>query len=266
MKSGKLIIIGGSEDKVNAMAILREVANRVGKGKLCIVSVASKLGDELWESYREVFLKLGVKNLSHLDVVHRQETIDKRALEAVEGSSAIFFTGGDQLKITSELGGTQVLEKIFSIHEHGGIIAGTSAGASVMAETMLTGGITEGSFRLGTSIRMSPGLGLASDMIIDQHFGERGRLGRLLGATAHNPRNLGIGIDENTAIILENRERFDVVGTGAVYVIDAHESCGNNISEGKEDSPLSIFNVRLHILVDGDGFDLRNKVPQKTQC
>lgn len=264
-KNGKLIIIGGKEDKENDMEILREVARGVGNGKLCVVSVASKVGDELWETYREVFTKLGVKTLSHLDVVHRTETVDKKALAILEGASAIFFTGGDQLKITSELGGTQVLEKIMHIYENGGIIAGTSAGASVMADTMLTGGSSEASFRVGSNLRMSPGLGLASNMMIDQHFGERGRVGRLLGATAHNPRILGIGIDEDTAIILEDKVKFDVIGSGAVYVIDAHESCGNNISEAEDETPLSIFNVSLHLLVRGDSFDIPKKQPIKSQ-
>lgn len=262
-KSGKLIIIGGGEDKVGDLAILREVANGVGRGKLCVVSVASSVGDELWDVYRKIFKELGVKKLSHLAVVHRMKTKDIEALEAVKGATAVFFTGGDQLKITSELGGTEVLEKIMSIYENGGVIAGTSAGASVMAETMMTSGSTTASFRIGTSIRMSPGLGLASNMIIDQHFGERGRLGRLLGATAHNPRNLGIGIDEDTAIILEDKIGFKVIGTGTVYVIDACESCGNNISEADEDSPLSIYNVRLHLLVSGDSFDLKKKLASK---
>lgn len=262
-KCGKLIIIGGREDKENDKEILKVVADGVGKGKLCVVSVASTVSEELWEVYHDVFRELGVKKLSHLDVVHRKESVDLKALSAVQDADAIFFTGGDQLKITSELGGTLVLEKILDIYKNGGIIAGTSAGASVMGETMMTSGASDASFRIGTSIRMAPGLGLASGMIIDQHFAERGRIGRLLGATAHNPRNLGIGIDENTAIILEDKVKFDVVGSGTVYVLDAHESSGNNISEAEEDSPLSIFDVRLHLLVKGDCFDITRKLPAK---
>jgi cyanophycinase len=155
-----------------------------------------------------------------------------------------------------------VLEKIIAIYEAGGVIAGTSAGASVMGETMMTSGKADASYRIGTSIRMAPGLGLAGGMIIDQHFAERGRIGRLLGATAHNPRNLGIGIDEDTAVVLQ-ADRFAVLGSGAVYVLDAHETSGNNISEADEDSPLSLFNVKLHLLVRGDSFDLLRKLPRK---
>lgn len=262
---GKLIIIGGKEDKEKDKAILKYVAQGVGEGKLCIVSVASSVSEELWELYQEVFTDLGVKHLTHLDVVHRKEAVDHNALEAIEGSTAIFFTGGDQLKITSELGGTVVLEKILDIYNNGGIIAGTSAGASVMGETMMTTGKSDASFRIGTAIRLAPGLGLATGMIIDQHFAERGRIGRLLGAVAHNPRYLGIGIDEDTAIILDDEVGFEVIGTGAVYVLDAHESSGNNISEAEEDSPLSIFNVKLHLLVHGDHFDIVKKAPDKPE-
>lgn len=260
---GKLIIIGGKEDKDHDREILTEVARGVGTGKLCIVSVASAVGDELWEIYQKVFRDLGVKEMSHLDVVHRTESIDHKAFEAVKDASAIFFTGGDQLKITSELGGTIVLEKIMEIFHRGGVIAGTSAGASVMGEIMMTSGLSDASFRIG-NLRMAPGLGLTSCMIIDQHFAERGRIGRLIGAVAHNPKYLGIGIDEDTAIILEDKVRFSVVGSGTVYAIDAHESNGCNLIEGEENTPLSLFNTKLHLLVKGDEFDLHKRLPTKT--
>lgn len=255
---GKLIIIGGKEDKDNQREILTEVARGVGNGKLCIVSVASAVGDELWEIYRNVFRELGVKNMSHLDVVHRTESIDHEAYKAVKDADAIFFTGGDQLKITSELGGTIVLERIMEIFHQGGIIAGTSAGASVMGEIMMTSGLSDASFRIG-NLRMAPGLGLTNCMIIDQHFAERGRIGRLIGAVAHNPKYLGIGIDEDTAIIFEDKVKFTVIGSGTVYVIDAHESNGCNLIEGEENSPLSLFNTKLHLLVSGDEFDVHSR-------
>jgi len=261
-QQGKLIIIGGHEDKEGEMEILRTVADGVGDGKLCIVSVASSVGDELWETYRHVFRELGVKKMSHLDVVHRTKSIDTAGYNAVKDASVIFFTGGDQLKITSELGGTIIQEKIAEIYNQGGIVAGTSAGASVMGETMMISGTSDVSFRIGSNaLKMSPGLGFATNMMIDQHFAERGRIGRLIGATAHNPKYLGIGIDENTAIVLQDRVRFDVIGAGAVYVLDAHEAHGCNVSEAEQDVALSIFNVRLHLLSKGNWFDLVKKQP-----
>lgn len=260
---GRLIIIGGNEKKDQDGDILRKVANEVGDGKLCIVTVASSIGDELWESYRTIFKNLGVKKMSHLDVVHRSENIDHKAYDTVKDATAVFFTGGDQLKITSELGGTIVYDRILEIYQQGGILAGTSAGASVMGDIMMIQGQSDASFRIGSALKMSSGLGLASNMLIDQHFAERGRIGRLLGAVAHNPKFLGIGIDEDTAIVLEDKVGFYVMGSGAVYVLDAHESNGSNISEGEEDSALSIFNVNLHVLIKDDMFDLVQRKPIK---
>lgn len=245
------------------MLILQEVAKRVGKGKLVIATVASSVGDELWKEYRTIFKKLGIKKIGHLDVVNRREAIDYKALKAVEGASAIFFTGGDQLKITSELGGTLVSDEIQRIYQSGGLIAGTSAGASVMSETMLVSGSSDATYRIGSSLRMAPGLGFVPSMIIDQHFAERGRLARLIGAVAQNPKYLGLGIDEDTAIVMHGEDCFKVIGSGAVYVIDAHEATDCNISEAQENSALSIFNVRVHVLSSEDKFSLSKKVPTR---
>jgi len=261
---GPLIIIGGREDKEGEMSILKQVVSRIPKnGKLVVATVASSIGDELWEIYRKVFRRLGVRYISHLDVVNRVKPVDNKAMRAVQNADAVFFTGGDQLKITSELGGTMVLEKIVDIHDRGGVIAGTSAGASVMSETMLVGGSAEGSFRIGNELRMAPGLGLVKNMIIDQHFAERGRINRLIGAVAQNPKFLGIGIDEDTAVVMETDSSFEVHGSGAVYVIDAHEATESNISEASQQQTLSIFNVRFHVLTEGDFYDVKTQRPQR---
>jgi len=260
-----LVIIGGREERTGEMAILTEVAKRVGAGKLVIATVASSVGHELWEDYRKIFKKLGVKQISHLDVVCRKQSVDHKALKALEGATAVFFTGGDQLKITSELGGTVVADEIFRIYEMGGMIAGTSAGASVMSETMLVAGSSDSSYRIGPSVRTAPGLGFVKNMIIDQHFAERGRISRLLGVVAQNPRYLGIGIDEDTAIIMNEHESFRVIGRGAVYVLDAHEATESNVAEAALDTALSIFNVRVHVLSAGDAFDMAHKQPHRLE-
>lgn len=262
-KSGKLIIIGGREDKNEQLEILRSVAEHVGDGRLCIVSVASSVGDELWADYSRIFKQLGVKKLSHLDVVHRTEAVDQKAYKAVKDADAVFFTGGDQLKITSELGGTIIAERIMEIFRNGGVIAGTSAGASVMGDIMMVSGDSDKTFRIGSGLNMAPGLGFARRLLIDQHFAERGRIGRLLAAVAHNPRYLGIGIDEDTAIVMDESKCFRVIGSGAVYVIDAHESNGLNIADSPMDTSLSIHNVKLHLLSRDDRFDLVTKLPVK---
>lgn len=259
---GPLIIIGGREDKEGEMAILKEVVSRIPKnGKLVVATVASSIGHELWEIYSKVFRRLGVRHISHLDVIERMQPIDKKAMRAVTDADGVFFTGGDQLKITSELGGTPVLDKIVDIHNRGGVIAGTSAGASVMSETMLVGGSSEGTYRIGNELRMAPGLGLVKNMIIDQHFAERGRINRLIGAVALNPKFLGIGIDEDTAIVMESDYHFTVNGSGAVYVIDCHEVTESNISDTSRQQALSIFNVRFHLLTEGDTYDIRSQRP-----
>jgi len=263
-KIGTLILIGGSEDRLGPATILMEIARRVGEGVLVIATVASSRGDESWKEYRKTFKRLGVKHIRHLDVVNRTESIDYKALAILEEADAVFFTGGDQLKITSELGGTPAGEEVAKIYERGGVIAGTSAGASVMSDVMFVGPSADRAFRLGSFQRMAPGLGLVNDMIIDQHFVERGRIARLIGAVAQNPKFLGLGLDENTAIVMPSRDRFQVIGEGAVVVVDAHESTNNNTSEkNSPDTSLSIFNVRFHLLTSGDRFDITGKAPIK---
>jgi len=174
----------------------------------------------------------------------------------------VFFTGGDQLKITSQIGDTLVYRRIQEIYEEGGVIAGTSAGASVMCETMIVRGEDSESHRIDDTLRMAPGLGLVKGVIIDQHFAERGRMGRLLGAVAQNPRVLGIGIDEGTAIVIEGDASFQVFGDGAVYVLDGTGVTHSNVAERSDPGQaLSIHDIRLHVLSHGDAFDLKSRRP-----
>ncbi|MBC7386911.1 MAG: cyanophycinase [Cryobacterium sp.] len=257
---GTLMIIGGHEDRKGSMRVLEELARLIGDRKLCVTTIASRVGEELWQEYFHAFTRLGLKNISHLNFRGRHEANSEASLGALEGAGAVFFTGGDQLRITSDLGGTLAEMKIRKIFHEGGIVAGTSAGASVMSNTMLIAG-NEGSFRVGGGLRMAPGLGFLDDVIIDQHFMERGRWGRLLGALAHNPKYLGIGIDENTAIIVEKRETFRVVGSGCVYIADARESDDSNISDSDDNSALSLFNLKNHLLSAGDHFNLLTRIP-----
>ncbi len=262
-KRGTLIIIGGREDRESEMPILREVVRRLGRRKLCVATVASTVGQELWIDYQKVFKQLGVKRISHLNVDHRTEAVDRAALKAVQGIGGIFFTGGDQLKITSEIGGTKIYDEILRAYENGGIIAGTSAGAAVMSETMLVAGAGETSYCIGSGVRLAPGLGFIKDVIIDQHFSERGRIGRLLGVVAQNPKYLGLGIDEDTAIVMLSGKRFRVMGKGAVYVVDAHEATASNLSDLTPDCVLSLFNIRLHVLSNGDELNLGKREPKR---
>jgi cyanophycinase len=261
--AGTLIIIGGHE-KDGDQRILQEVADRVGSGKLVVCTVATVEPKESFAEYRKIFQGLGVKKIEQLDIRIREEGYTEEVVSVLDGATVVFFTGGDQLKITSQLGDSRVYQRIQEIFKSGGTIAGTSAGASVMSETMLISGNGEESHKLDSVLGMAPGLALIHDVVIDQHFAERGRLGRLLAAITQNPRTLGLGIDENTAVIVTDGERFEVLGEGAAYVLDGSKISYSNLAEGKEemDKTLSVFDVKLHMLSEGNQFDLRDRRPE----
>jgi cyanophycinase len=256
---GPLIIIGGHEDKEGERTILKEVARHLGGGRLVLATVASHEPEGYFEAYQKAFADLGVTDLVELYVHERAETLNPEKLRMFEGATGVFFTGGDQLRIASQIGDTPIEQRIREIHESGGLIAGTSAGASMMSETMLVKGTSGESHRIG-DLHMAPGLGLVRNVIIDQHFAERGRFGRLLGAVAHNPRELGIGIDEDTALVVES-SRFKVIGNGCVYVVDGAGVTHSNIAEARSERALSMYDVRIHVLGAGDTFDLANRRP-----
>src|SRR5688572_12861188 len=158
-RHGKLIIIGGHEDKDGENEILRQVADRVGNGKLVVATVGSQEPEEMWKDYKKALSALGVKRVEHLHVETREEALDEKKAKILDGATVVFFTGGDQLRITSQLGDTPIYQKLQDMYERGGTIAGTSAGASVMSGTMLVAGGQEGSPKLGDLIRMAPGFG-----------------------------------------------------------------------------------------------------------
>lgn len=258
-RAGTLIIIGGHEDREGDRTILREVARRVRGGKLVLATVASHQPEGYFNEYQKAFADFDVGDLVELYVEERLEAEKDDKLRLFDDAAGVFFSGGDQLRITSQIGDTGIESKVRTIFERGGLIAGTSAGASVMSETMLVKGASAESHRIG-DLHMAPGLGLIRDVIIDQHFAERGRFGRLLGAVAHNPRVLGLGIDEDTAIIVEG-DRFEVIGSGAVYAVDGTHVSHSNIAEARSQEALSMHDVRLHVLSAGDSFDLKARRP-----
>jgi cyanophycinase len=263
-KKGPLIIIGGREEKDEAKdrAILEEVAAaaKKAKGSLVIVTAATTLPEELATEYRGVFKSLGVNKVGVLDIRSREQAYAPETLRNLDDASVLFFTGGDQLRITSQIGDTPIYQRMMEIHNHGGMIAGTSAGAAAVPETMVFSGNGDESSTI-SAMGMAPGLGLMKGIVIDSHFAERGRFGRLLGAVAQNPKNLGIGIDENTAIIVENETTFRVLGAGAVYVMDGTHISYSSLSDKKPEGVLSICDVVLHVLGEGDQFNLANKRP-----
>jgi cyanophycinase len=256
---GPLIIIGGGEDKEGERVILREVARHLNGGKLVLATVASHQPEGYFEAYQTAFADLGISDLVELYVKDRAETLAPDKLRVFDGAAGVFFSGGDQLRISSQIGDTPIEQRVREIHQAGGVIAGTSAGASMMSETMLVKGTSGESHKIG-DLHMAPGLGLVRDVIIDQHFAERGRFGRLFGAVAHNPRELGIGIDEDTALVLRD-SRFEVIGSGCVYVVDGAGVTQSNIAEARPERALSMYDIRLHVLSSGDTFDLAKRRP-----
>ena len=262
--AGSLFVIGGAEDRQDTKIILSHLAERIGSGKLVVSTLASEYGDELWEIYRKLFTSMGVKHIKHLGIDHRDESSEDPRLSILADATSVFFTGGDQLRITTRLGGTALSERIEQIYRRGGIIGGTSAGATALGEMMLVGSPGGGISKVGDVLQMTPGLGLAKNMIIDQHFSERGRIRRLLGAVAQNPRMLGVGIDEDTAVVMEGDGRFYALGSGAVYVVDGHDLSYTNISEASFSRALSVFGVKLHVLSSGDRFDVHSRHPAHT--
>ncbi|MGL5764460.1 MAG: cyanophycinase, partial [Sarcina sp.] len=193
MLKNKLIIIGGAEDKKGSKEILKEVCSEINKEKdlLIVITVASELQKIVGDDYLKVFKELGVKNIEILKIESREDANKIESTKIIEESKLIFFTGGDQLRVTSILGGTKISDVI--LNRKGKILVGTSAGASIMSETMIVQGRDKESPKKN-SITMAPGLGFIKNVVIDQHFAQRGRLGRLLTAVAENPGMLGVGI------------------------------------------------------------------------
>lgn len=257
---GNLVIIGGAEDKKGESKILKKVTEIVGgaNASLMILTTATEKPEEVGTEYRNVFSKLGVNRIEILDINSRDEANKPENADRIANSTGVFFTGGDQLRITSILGGTKANEALQQAYLNGVAIIGTSAGASVMTNTMIVDGNSNDPARKCT-LKMAPGLSLLQEAIIDQHFDQRGRIGRLLCGVAENPGMLGIGIDEDTAIRVYPDAHFEVIGTNAVTVVDGKSIKSSNVSELKPDEILAITNITLHVLPIGYGYDMKKR-------
>ncbi len=261
---GTLVIVGGHEDKAqnSDRTILTRVARKARgeKGRLLIITVASEQPEAMGEAYLAAFRDLGVRHVDVLDLRTRDDGYDEAVVRKVEQADVVFFTGGDQLRITSQVGDTPAFQCLQEVYHAGATIAGTSAGAAAMPQTMLIAGPGDESYEI-SSLGMAPGLGLIDGVVIDSHFAQRGRMGRLLGAVTQNPRNVGLGIDEDTAVVVEPGNSMCVIGSGAVYVVDGTGITYSSLSEEKPEGVMSIHDVRLHVLASGDRFDLSRKRP-----
>ena len=224
---------------------------------MTVLSTASEDLDA-GEQYRSIFMEMGAEDVRVLAVQSRKEANQAQYYRFFDDSSGIFFTGGDQLRITGILGGSVLGTSLHSAYVAGAVVAGTSAGASAMSETMLVGGLDDATPKKEI-IRMAPGLGLLNGVVVDQHFAQRGRIGRLLAVVAHNPYILGVGIDEDTAIVVKEDHEFRVIGSGAVTVIDGKQVSHSNVSESDSNQSLALTDVCLHLLSKDYGFHLEKR-------
>lgn len=259
---GHLMIIGGAEDKERECAILKKVVELSGgeKASITVITAAAQNPREVGQSYIKIFEKLGVRDAVALNIETRKEACRGEIIDRIASSTGIFFTGGDQLRITSLLGGSPVYHALHAAYNNGVLIAGTSAGASAMSDIMLIGGDGDQAPK-GNAISMAPGMGLLEEVVIDQHFAQRGRIGRLLLAVAQNPYVLGVGIDEDTAVLVNPDATFTVVGSQTVTVVDGSDIEYTNVSELSPGEPLNLFGARIHVLSSGAGFNLKTRQP-----
>lgn len=258
--SGKLVIIGGAEDHQRHCTILKTVIELCGDKEpgVAVIATASSSPEEAGEDYEKVFGELGAGPVSVLNIESRESAGDPAAAACLQAAAAVFITGGDQLRLTSILGGTALLSKLRERFAEGAVIAGTSAGASALSGTMIVGGSGRVPPQRGLS-ELSPGLAFLPQVLIDQHFAQRGRFGRLLAVVALNPSLLGMGIDEDTAVIVREQRFLEVIGSFGVTIVDGSALLHSNITETAPRETLTLSSFNLHILARGVRFDLQEK-------
>ncbi|HEV2284625.1 MAG TPA: cyanophycinase [Steroidobacteraceae bacterium] len=256
---GWIIAIGGAENKENDRRILeRFVAASGGSGAdIVVIPTASRM-HETGARYERLFGDIGASRVTVMDFDTRRDACEAGRLERLGQASGVFFTGGNQLRLTTLLGGTPVAKLIRLANARGVTVGGTSAGASILSEHMIAAG-DEGSAVVAGSVRLAPGLGLTNRFIIDQHFRQRDRLGRLLTALAYNPFAVGIGLDEDTAALIGPDETVEVEGSGGVTIVDAAEVSYSSIDSVEEGQPACVLGLKLHVLVAGATFNLHTR-------
>ncbi|MEI6950406.1 cyanophycinase [Paraflavisolibacter sp. H34] len=272
---GYLVAIGGAEDKlmeeerktspstINLFeaSILKKVADmavRKGEIRIELVTTASSFPDEQWAVYKKAFKKLGCTEVSHLKITSRDEADSPKTLERLQKCTCVFFSGGDQLRLCSILGGTTALDLLKERYNNEYlVIAGTSAGAAAMSSTMICGGNADRAYMKG-EVQIGSGFGFLQNVIIDTHFEARGRFGRLSQAIAAQPGELGIGLDEDTGVVIEKGNKMKVIGSSSVVIVDGSYIEYNNIADIAAGKPISVANMKVHVMACGDEFDLTN--------
>ncbi|MDQ3269906.1 MAG: cyanophycinase [Pseudomonadota bacterium] len=256
---GWIIPIGGAEDRQSRRQILKRFVSHCGgrDANIVIIPTASRKADT-GSRYQDLFERLEAGSSTVVDFATREDGQRDDYLRQIENASGVFLTGGNQLRITTILGGTPAAKLIRTRNAHGMHVAGTSAGASVLSEHMIAFG-KEGSSPSASSVRLAPGLGLTNRFIIDQHFRQRDRLGRLVAALAYNPFAIGIGLDEDTAAFIGPDNTLEVEGSGAVTVVDAGELQFSSMAEASLNQPVCLLGLTVHLLVSGATYNLHTR-------
>jgi cyanophycinase len=256
---GWLVPIGGAENKDADRRILERFL-RVSGGRdarIVVIPTASRMS-ETGPRYEKIFADLGAARVTVMDFDTRRDCHEAGRLRQIEDATGIFFTGGNQLRLTTLLGGTPVAKLIRVRNAHGVTVGGTSAGASILSEHMIAFG-ADGSAVIAGSVQLAPGLGLTNRFIIDQHFRQRDRLGRLITALAYNPFAIGIGLDEDTAAFISAEEVIEVEGSGGATLVDASEVTHSSIADAGGGKPVCMLGLKLHVLVAGATFNLHTR-------
>jgi len=256
---GFIVPVGGAEEKIGDVAILRRFAELCGgeSCKIAIIPTASMLS-ETGGRYEKIFIDLGVSQASVLPIAHRSDCERKDWLDVLDQVNGVFLTGGNQLRLSTMLGGTSVAKALRRRNLEGMHVAGTSAGAAFLCEHMIAFG-KEGASPRARNVTLAPGLGLTNRIIIDQHFRQRDRLGRLLTALAYNPFAIGIGLDENTAGFIGPDETLEVVGSGALTIVDPSGLEFSSMARVRKNDAVCLIGLKLHILDQGSTCNLHSR-------
>lgn len=254
---GHIVAIGGAEDRSSELAILKRVFELAPEDnhEVAVIATASSIPEQVLPSYEAAFERLGATQVHALDIQDRQQAADADNALLIKRSGVIFFTGGDQLRLTTVLGGSATLRAIRERLRAGAVVAGTSAGAAAMPSTMIYNGSASDALRKG-AVNMTFGLGFVRGMVIDSHFLERGRFTRLMEVGASNPEQLGVGLGEDAAVIIYPNRILETIGPGHVIIIDSRDLASSNIAELEMGEPVAIENMILHAMVSGHGYDL----------
>ncbi|HJQ98396.1 MAG TPA: cyanophycinase [Candidatus Polarisedimenticolaceae bacterium] len=258
-RRGTIVPIGGAEDQLKDPAILKRFVDLCGgrRARIAVIPTASER-DDTGRRYERIFKDLGARSVRTFDFAARADAEDEKETDELKEASGIFLSGGNQLRLSTVLGGTAAAKALRRANAAGVPVAGTSAGAAFLSEHMIAFG-DEGATPRAGMVTLAPGLGLTNRVVVDQHFRQRDRLGRLLAALAYNPFAIGLGLDEDTAVFLDADNALEVAGSGAVTVVDPGDVEFSSMGVAKTGDPVTILGVRLHVIGSGGGFDLETR-------